>query len=167
MTRISCYLLLLLIASVSSTIAQKRTRATPTEIVTELLHHISAEKGAQRNWDQFRELFTPDAMIAILNHDPDFPPFETVDVETFIEIVQETYGGSGFEEVALNNFVDEFNGIAQVWQPFEGTEQDTNTKGRGITSYQLVHYEDRWWIFSLLWTTESDDKEIPRQYLEH
>ena len=70
----------------------------------------------------------------------------------------------GFEEVESAKAIDEYNGIAHAFQTFEGRVLESDESGRGINSYELVFYENRWWITSLLWTLEDDSHPIPEKY---
>ena len=136
-------------------------------IVCEVLNIISGEEGKVRDWDAFRNLFLPKATFTVLYHSDEFPiPVETISLSEFIELMQDEYYQKGFTEYELGKSVDEFNGIAQVFQSFYAKDSE-GEEGRGMTSYQLVNYNDRWWIANLLWTDDSNGLEIPEEYLEH
>jgi hypothetical protein len=133
-------------------------------ITSELLKHISGGEKKERNWDAFRNLFLPGARFTILNHSTDIPlPFESASVDELIEALKDPYYENFLEE-ELHKDIHQYNGIAQVFQTFEATEPDGN-KGRGINSYQLVFFDDRWWISNILWTTDANGVEIPSRYL--
>jgi len=63
----------------------------------------------------------------------------------------------------MGKVVDESNGIAQVFQGFYGNNSD-NLEERGMTSYQLVYFNERWWIVNVLWTIEANGVEVPEKY---
>ena len=134
-------------------------------ITGEVVQLISKTKDRKHDWKAFRNLFHPEARIAILNHGDDFPKaYEYVSLNDFVEIMDEQYDGVGFEEVEISKVLDEFNGIAHAFQTFEGRVLDGEESGRGINSYELVYYDNRWWITSLLWTLEDDSNPIPGTY---
>ncbi len=81
----------------------------------------------------------------------------------FLELLRDPYYEEDFSESELHQVVDAYNGIAQVFQTFEVTDADAY-QGRGITSYQLVHFEERWWIVNVLWTSDSNGVAIPEKY---
>lgn len=57
-----------------------------------------------------------------------------------------------------------YNGIANVFQSFYGKDSE-NKEERGINSYQLVYFKNRWWIANLLWTGDANGVKIPKKYL--
>ena len=136
-------------------------------IVNEMLKIISGEEGKVRDWQAFRNLFLPTASFSILNQDPDFPQaVETISLDDFIELMHDEYYQKGFIEYETGKVVNEFNGIAQVFQSFYGKDSE-NVEGRGINSYQLVNFDNRWWIANMLWTGTSEGAEIPKKYLKN
>jgi hypothetical protein len=164
-------LLSYLIVIVTSLSAQEQSTEIPEAvksidgIVNEVLEIISAEKGEKRDLEAFRKLFHPDARLGVLNQGGNIPvPFETVSVEEFIELLKDPYYEEGFVEYELGKRVDEYNGIAQVFQSFYAKDSK-GVEGKGVTSYQLVYYNERWWIANIIWT-ESNNTPIPEQYLD-
>ncbi len=65
----------------------------------------------------------------------------------------------------MGKVVNEFNGIASVFQSFTGIDSEGN-KEKGINSYQLVYLKNRWWIANMIWTLETSDAKIPEKYLK-
>ena len=134
-------------------------------IVREVLRLQSGENGKTRNWNALRNLFLPTATFTILNNS-DFlrQPTETVSLDDFIELMHDDYYEEGYLEYETGKTIDEFNGIANVFQSFYGKDSK-NEEARGINSYQLVYFRERWWIANLLWTLETDKVKIPQKYL--
>ena len=62
-------------------------------------------------------------------------------------------------------FVNEYNGIANVFQSFYAMDSD-GQEVKGMTSYQLVYFDDRWWISDVLWTTNTNGIPIPPKYFK-
>jgi len=136
-------------------------------IMKEVFSIISGEKGKKRDWDAFRNLFLPTTRFTVLNHDDTFPqPVETATLEELIELMHDPYYDAGFEQYGIGKIVDEYNGIAQVFQSYYGKDSE-NYEERGIGSYQLVYFDDRWWIVNVLWTGDSNGVEIPSKYLDN
>jgi hypothetical protein len=134
-------------------------------IVKEVLRLQSGEKGKSRNWKSLRNLFLPTATFTILNTGDELRlPTETVSLDEFIELLHDNYYEEGYEEYETGKTIDEFNGIANVFQSFYGKDSE-NKEARGINSYQLVYFGNRWWIANLLWTLETDKVKIPKKYL--
>lgn len=135
-------------------------------IVNESLRLISSEKEKTKNWEAIRNLFLPTATFTILNDNNDsFPqPVETITLNDFINLLHDEYYEQGYIEYEMGKTVDEFNGIANVFQSFYGKDSEGNEE-RGINSYQLVYFNNRWWIANLLWTLETKKVKIPKKYL--
>jgi hypothetical protein len=62
--------------------------------------------------------------------------------------------------------VNEYNGIANVFQSFYAKDSD-NEEATGITSYQLIYIQGRWWISDLMWTNNTNNVPIPEKYLKN
>ncbi|AHF15615.1 hypothetical protein NIASO_11545 [Niabella soli DSM 19437] len=134
-------------------------------IVGEVLRLQSSERGKTRNWKALRNLFLPTATFTILNSKDSLNrPTETVSLDDFIELMHDDYYTEGYVEYETGKVVDEFNGIANVFQSFYGKDSK-NEEARGINSYQLVYFKNRWWIANLLWTLETNKVKIPKKYL--
>ena len=134
-------------------------------IVNELLRLISREKGEVRDMEEVRKLFLEGARFSVHTHDDSMEiPVESVTLDEFLELLQDPYYEEGFEEYEVHKVVDEYNGIAQVFQTYFGKDSE-GYEERGITSYQLAKFNDRWWIVNLLWTGDGNGVEIPKKYL--
>jgi hypothetical protein len=124
-------------------------------IVNEVLRLTSNKKGESRNFDALRNLFLPTARFTVVNHGDSFPqPVESVSLEEFISLLRDDEHEQGYREYEISHTVNEFNGIAQVFQPFRGVDAEQHAE-KGVNSYQLAFYKNRWWIVSVLWTLES------------
>ena len=133
-------------------------------IVNEVLEIITVEKGEGIDLEKFRNLFVPNARFSMLVPNDSIPqPFETVSLDEFVEMLDDPYYEQGYLEYEMGKVVNEYNGIAQVFQSFYGKDSD-NLEERGITSYQLVYFNDRWWIVNILWTTDVNGVEVPEKY---
>lgn len=146
---------------------QSDTNAVKTigGIVKEVLRLQSGEIGKTKNWKAFRNLFLPTATFTILNDSDSLrEPTETVSLDDFIELLHDDYYEEGYLEYETGKTVDQFNGIANVFQSFYGKDSK-NEEARGINSYQLVYFNQRWWIANLLWTLATDKVKIPKKYL--
>jgi len=138
---------------------------TVNGIVKESLRLISSEKGKTRNWEALRNLFLPTATFTVLNNNDSIPqPVETITLGEFINLMHDEYYEQGYFEYEKGKTVDEFNGIANVFQSFVGKDSEGKEE-RGINSYQLVYFNKRWWIANLLWTLETNKAKIPKKYL--
>ena len=130
-----------------------------------VLRLVSGENGQTRIWEALRNLFLPTATFTVLNNNDSIPqPVETVSLDDFIKLMHDEYYEQGYLEYEIGKTIDEYNGIANVFQSFYGKDSE-NKEERGINSYQLVYFEKRWWIVSLLWTGDMNGVKIPKKYL--
>lgn len=135
-------------------------------ITNKMIELISGEKGEFRNWDEYRNLFLPTAQkISINRNAPSRRQVRVRNLEEFVREVGPLYKRDGFEEYAIGLTINEFNGIANVFQSFYCKNLLGTYERRGINSYQLVYANDRWWIASTTFTNESKTKTIPDKYL--
>ncbi len=136
-------------------------------IVKKVLQLVSVKKGQQRDWDALTNLFLPTATFTVLNNmDTTNRPVETIGLTEFIVLLHDEYYEQGYLEYEIGKVINEYNGIANVFQSFYGKDSE-GAEERGINSFQLVYFENRWWVAHLLWTLESKNKKIPRKYLQN
>lgn len=154
----------------SNLLAQQKMEADATAvknidgIVKEVLRIISGEEGKVRDWDAFANLFLPSATFTVHSHDDSVSlPVETVSLQEFITLMDDPYYDRGFLEQGIDIAVNEYNGIAQVFQSYYARDSE-GYEEEGINSYQLVYFNDRWWIANLLWTGDSNGVKVPDKY---
>jgi len=154
-------ILLVVILSMNS-IAQNtpdKSLNTIEGVVNTLLDEITIEKGETIDTTAIRNLFYPNALLTVAN--PEGP--ETVSLDDFLMLLKDPYYEAGYLEKALHRVTEEYNGIAHVFETFYGKDSE-GEEDRGMNSYQLTYYQDRWWIVSMLWTVEAEDEPIPAKY---
>ena len=155
------YITLFITTSISS-LAQEKTEV-PVEsidgIINELLDQITIEKGEKMDTAAVRNLFHPSAILTVA----DSTNAETASLDDFLNLLKDPYYEQGYLEKEIHKVVDQYNGIAQVFQTFYGKDSE-GAEEKGINSYQLTYYGGRWWIVSLLWTIESKSAGIPVKY---
>ena len=118
---------------------------TIDEIVKEVLSLLSGEKGEIRDLERFRQLFLLTAQFTVLYHPIDSFPVstETISFDDFIAMMNDQYYHDGFLEYETGKVVEEYSGIAHVFQSFYAKDSE-GEEVRGVSSYQLVFFEDRW-----------------------
>lgn len=135
-------------------------------ILSEVFRIYNGEPGKKRNWAAFGDLFLPSARFTFLDNNGTPGPYETVDLVEFVEILVDADFDEAFLTYETGKVVEEFNGIAHVFQSFYLKKKEGNER-RGINSYQLLYDQGRWWIVSMLWTLDSEEEKIPEKYLEN
>ena len=154
-------IIIFLIASISS-LAQENSDVSVKSIdgiIDELLDQITIEKGEKMDTTAIRNLFHPSAIFTVA----DSTNAETASLDDFLTLLKDPYYEQGYLEKEIHKVVDEYNGIAQVFQTFYGKDSE-GVEEKGINSYQLTYYSGRWWIVSLLWTIESKSVGVPTKY---
>lgn len=169
--KIILFLLIICISTNLSAQNEFKSDSIPVQsidgILKEMLNIISGDKGKIRDWDAFEKLFLPTANFSVLATDTSYSiPLETLGLKDFIDSMKDAYYDNGFHEYELGKVVNEYNGIANVFQSFYGKDSE-GTEEKGINSYQLVYFNNRWWIANMVWTFETEYSKIPKKYLRN
>ena len=136
-------------------------------ITSEMLSFISCEIGEEKDWDDFRNLFLPNAQFASLRLDREGREMVRArSLEEFVRIGKQSYPRNGFIEYPIGPLqIQEFSGIATAFQPFYCKNLSGTYEARGINSYHLVYKDNRWWITHSLFTNESEEYPLPNSML--
>jgi hypothetical protein len=135
-------------------------------ITNRMLELISGEVGEERNWDKFRNLFLPTAQMTSTSKSKDGKTRVSVmNLEEFVRNIGPLYARDGFEEYAIGLSINEFNGIANVFQSYYCKNLIGTYEERGVNSYQLIYKDDRWWIAHTMFTNETSDTALPDKFL--
>lgn len=139
---------------------------SPQGVTQRMLEIISGPQGKERAWEEYRNLFLPRAQkIMVTKNEDGTTRVRVMNIEEFIRNVGPYYARDGFEEYVIGLEIDEFNGIAQVFQTFYCRNLIGTYENRGINSYQCIYADGRWWIASTMFTNESTDSPLPEKYL--
>ena len=135
-------------------------------IIEALYASISGEKGEERDWDRFRNLFIPEAkLIPTGVNNQGVAGYSAWGVEEYIPRVKPFFLENGFIETEVTKEVQRFRNVVHVFS----TYQSKNTKegeiiARGINSIQLYDDGNRWWVVSVFWVSENEENPIPAKY---
>jgi len=139
-------------------------------IITALYESISHLPGDLPDWDRMRPLFAEGARI--IPPSPEGGAPGVMDVETFVERVNESARDAagqprGFHEREIAQGTETFGGIAHVWSTYESrySVDEPEPFSRGINSFQLVRFDERWWVVTIFWDVERPSQSIPDEYL--
>ena len=144
--------------------------ASPEAIVAAAYEAIARAPGENFDWERFRSLFLPNAML-IPSTEQRGGAFDILSVQDFIDWIDEatTIGGeqdTGFSEDGISNTVERYGDIAHVFSTYEKHFWgDDRNLGRGINTFQLVNNDGRWWITSIARDEEIGAGPIPEKYL--
>jgi len=135
------------------------------DIVQETLRAVSIKKGQQIDTAYYRTLFLPTATFTVVGKENNEYAHETMSLDDFLATLTDEYYSKGYFEQSTGQIIEEFNGMAQVIQSFEGLDSD-NMVGKGVNSYQLIYSDGRWWIANMVWAMSYDNgQDIPAKYL--
>ena len=142
-------------------------RAAVEAIVENVYETISFEPGSKADWDAFRALMAPGAILTPVRGG------DVMTVEEFIASFEEVvknpdnpFTKRGFVERQLNAVTEIYGGVAHVFTTYETTFADGGPIGRGINSMQLVRLKGKWLISSIAWDDEANSgMKIPANYL--
>lgn len=137
-------------------------------IVAAVYEILSGEAGVKRDWDRFRTLYHTQArMIPTGIRANGEVGTRVMNTEEYIKSATPFLEREGFFEKEISKRTERFGNIAHVLSTYESRykEQDAKPFSRGINSIQLLYDENRWWIMTVLWDSETDEKPIPDKYL--
>ncbi|MDH5760426.1 MAG: hypothetical protein OEZ65_12630 [Gemmatimonadota bacterium] len=137
-------------------------------IIEALYDVISGPAGEARDWDRFRSLFIPEGarLIPVGRQGDGTTRPALVSVDEYVERAGPNLEATGFFEAEVHAEVEEYGAIAHRFSTYESrrTADDAEPFDAGINSIQLVFDGDRWWIVSIMWTSERSGVSIPDRY---
>mgnify|MGYP003411377513 CR=1 FL=1 len=155
---------------VFSSFAQTKNYVNDTRTIestiTTLYEVISGGPDVQRDWDQFRNLFKPEARLIPTRKDEQGElSIRALTPEEYIQLFSSRIP-TGFFERELSRKVEEFGTVVHVFSTYETKEKkDGPVTNRGINSIQLFKDKDRYYIVNIFWCAESMRNELHKKYL--
>ncbi len=127
---------------------------------------VSGPAGKPREWARDRTLYMRDLRFVAVGVGKE-GGFETriMDHQAYVDA---SHGISerGFFEKEIHRVTERFGPIAHVWSTYESRWTESGPViARGINSIELFFDGKRWWIASAIWTDETKDTPIPKEYL--
>jgi len=163
------FFLLLLFATTTSSLAQERV-AKPDDVSTidglikAYYESVSGHPG-KRNGERMLSLFIEGGKISI-GLTGDKPTHELAEeylrTERFLTI------SNDFFEREISRDTQHFGYMANVISTYGISDamENTNYTARGVTVFQLVRHNDRWWILSTIWQRESPELPLTAELLD-
>jgi hypothetical protein len=137
-------------------------------IVAAVYDVISGPAGEARDWDRWRSLFIPEARLIALTPAPDGSVGRRVMTpEDYVQRSGPFLTENGFFEEEIGRTQDAFGPMVHLFSAYQSKRslEDPEPFARGINSFQLMHDGTRWWVVTILWTSEGPDLPIPLRYL--
>ena len=129
---------------------------------------ISGEKGVERDWAKFKELFVPDGTLSVaLVSQSGLKGFRTIKPDDYVKSMTAYTSRNGFFEREISRKVEIYGGIAHVWSTYETRAAQTDAKptNRGVNSIQLLKVDSKWKVMSLTYMSESSRYPLPDKSL--
>ena len=127
------------------------------QLIAEHFEAMRWGKGAEPDWDRFREDFHPDALLFGAAR-----PTQGRTLEGFIERMERVARKNldSFEEHTCGMRVMRFGNVAVVFAMSELLENESEVN-HDISGYLLVKSNGQWSIAAHAWDQASDEKAIP------
>jgi hypothetical protein len=127
---------------------------------------VSGPAGQPRAWARDRTLYIKDLRFVMVETDKNGKPDpKIVDHQGFVD-GSDAGLKKGFFEKEIHRVTERFGPIAHVWSTYETRQTETGPIiKRGINSIELFWDGSRWWIANAIWTDETKDNPIPKEYL--
>ncbi len=121
---------------------------SPTALVDASYDCISFEPGAEPQWDKFRSLFLPEAVLA-LRVFPEDDAITVMDFDSYMEKqIRDGMKEEGYTEEIVDRSEVTFGDIAECRVLFTMQFGDSEPF-TAIDIFQLVRRDGRWWIASI------------------
>ena len=154
----------------SNLFAQAMPEADPKDVasieavMTAYYEGVSGHPG-KRDGERILSLFIPGGKIKI-NTDGNVPTHQLAEeylkTDTFLTISTDFFEREiSRDEQRFGNMANVIStyGISDAWENEEYT-------ARGVTVFQMIYHNDRWWILSTMWQRESDEFPLPDHLLD-
>jgi hypothetical protein len=128
--------------------------SSPGALVDTVYRFVSGRADEPRDWAAFHWLSVPDVRLMFVTTVDGSVTLEMFDAESYERSRTPMLAATDFYERDVARRVERFGDMAHVWSEFEARHApDAQPFGRGVTSFQLVRRDDRWWIVTALWQT--------------
>lgn len=136
--------------------------------ITDLYFDRISGQAKQHDWSSFKSLFLPTTQFNAIgineNGENEFYPQS---LEEFIQHLKEYTETSGFFQKSLERSKIQYGRMAQMITVYESRNSPSgNIIDRVLISFHLVQKEERWWIASILWNSETKKNPLPENFLK-
>ena len=127
---------------------------------------VSGPAGQPRDWARDRTLYIQDLRFVQVDVGKDGKPAPRITSHQEYAERSDVSLKEGFFEQEIHRVTERFGPIAHVWSTYESRKTETGPViARGINSIELFWDGQRWWIANAIWTDETKENPIPKQYL--
>ncbi len=124
-------------------------------IIRALYEVISGPSGEKRDWDRFRSLFLPGALlIPAVARNGEKPVTQVLDVEAYIRRTDPFFAKEGFWESEKERKLEVSGNLAHALSTYESRHEKSGQPFQtGVNSIQLFSDGTRWWVVTVLWNS--------------
>ncbi|MDP9122961.1 MAG: hypothetical protein M3O15_16580, partial [Acidobacteriota bacterium] len=149
-------------------VANPLDTASPAALVKAYYESLSGPAGKRRDWNRFLSLFFPGALLLPAEgkgHSGVMPRAFTP--ESYLLNTEPSMLKDGYIEREIAQRTAGFGKIMHVLSSYRVLHADSDQKPfvRGLNSFQLFWDGRRWWIFDVVWQSETPQLTIPNEYL--
>ena len=142
--------------------------ASMDTVMAALYDVISGDAGQARDWNRFRSLFWPGAVMVPTGLDKEGHFRARLSTpDDYVTRNAPYFAKKAFFEREVARRTERFGAIAHIFSTYESRDARDAAKPfeRGINSIQLLNDGKRWWITSITWSGETPASPLPPEYL--
>jgi len=156
-----------------STQADPADVASPEALISAAYEAISRAPGEPSDWDRFRSLHLPGAVLVPATEQTD-GAFRPMSVDEFIAWAEAwlqeampigSEADTGFFEREIHAVSERYGDIVQVMSTYATGIHGGEPQPAGVNSMQLVFDGQRWWMVSVIWDEIPGAGPIPAKYM--
>lgn len=146
--------------------------ASPADVETldgimAALYDVISGPAGPRDWDRFRSLFLPGAVMGGSGPVRDgVARLRVGGIEDYVRNSGAYFMQNAFFEREIGRQVQTWGPLTQVMTAYETAETEGGAATqRGVNSVTLFNDGRRWWITSITWAGETPDRPIPAEWI--
>jgi hypothetical protein len=146
--------------------------ADPTDVesidaILAALYDVISGPAGERDWDRFRSLFTPNAILVPMVPTPDgSTPVRVLSAEDYVTRIGPVFTQNPFYEIESGRTLDRYGNVANAMSAYESRRApDEEPFARGINTITLVTDGARWYVASIAWDQEREGNPFPPDWM--
>lgn len=134
---------------------------SPEALVDAVYRLLSGRADTPRDWSALRLLCAPGARLTSVSVADGHLTVDVLDFDAYERSRTPMLAAGDFYELDVGQRVERFGDIAHVWSAYEA-HRSLNAAPfmRGVSSFQLLRRDERWWILAVLWQSAPADAPV-------
>jgi hypothetical protein len=131
------------------------------------LYEVISGPAGERDWDRFRSLFTPSAILLPMVPGQDgTTPVRVLSPDDYVAWAEPYFQQNAFYEVEAGRTLERYGNIANAMSAYESRRApEEEPFARGINTITLVMDGARWYVASIAWDQEREGNPFPPDWL--